>query len=277
MNHCTATKTLTTVLAGILSVTVLLPGSATAEPQDDDWHFTAALYGWLPSIGGESNFPPSSGGSSSMSVSADDILDSLDGVFMGEFVASKGRWGGFIDLIYLDLENKKSSTRSVDFTDFDIPAGASLGAKMQLTGWTFTTAGTYDLVQKPGYNLELLGGVRYLDLEEEIKWSFSGNVGQIPLQSRSGKSSADEDYWDAVVGVRGRAALGSTKWFIPYYLDVGTGDSDFTWQAMAGIGYSFDSFNVVAAYRYLDWNFGSGKAIEDLNFGGPLIGASYSW
>jgi len=30
----------------------------------------------------------------------------------------------------------------------------------------------------------------------------------------------------------------SRKWFVPYYLDVGTGESDLTWQAMGGIGYS---------------------------------------
>lgn len=272
----TTAKTLQSTLAGILSVAVLLPGGAIAGSQNDDWTFTAALYGWLPSVGGKTNFP-SSGGSSETSVSASQILDNLDGVFMGEFVARKGRWGGFVDLIYLDLKDTKSGTRSVDFTDFNIPAAASLDVKMQLTGWTMTAAGTYAWVQKPEYTLDVLGGVRYLQLDETLKWDFAGNIGQIPLQSRSGNTSAEQDYWDAIVGVRGRADLGSSKWYIPYYLDMGTGDSDFTWQAMAGVGYSFGKFNVVAAYRYLDWDFGSDKEVEDLNFSGPLIGASYTW
>ena len=271
----TAAKTLQSALASILSAAILLPASAIAESQNDDWQFTAALYGWLPSVGGKTNFP-SSGGNSGGSVSASQILDSLDGVFMGEFVARKGRWGAFVDLIYLNLKDNKSDTRSTTFTDFNIPAAARLDVEMQLTGWTTTAAGTYAWVQKPEYTLDVLGGVRYLQLDEKLKWDFSGNIGQIPLQSRSGSASTEQDYWDAIVGVRGRAEIGSTKWYIPYYLDMGAGDSDFTWQAMAGVGYSFDKFNVAAAYRYLGWDFGSGKKLEDLNFSGPLIGASYT-
>ena len=29
------------------------------------------------------------------------------------------------------------------------------------------------------------------------------------------------------------------EWFVPYYADIGTGQSDFTWQAIGGIGYAF--------------------------------------
>ncbi len=28
-------------------------------------------------------------------------------------------------------------------------------------------------------------------------------------------------------------------WSVPYYLDVGTGDSDLTWQGLLGLAYSF--------------------------------------
>ena len=34
------------------------------------------------------------------------------------------------------------------------------------------------------------------------------------------------------------------KWYLPLYDDIGTGDSDLTWQLGAGIGYRFDKLNV---------------------------------
>jgi hypothetical protein len=43
----------------------------------------------------------------------------------------------------------------------------------------------------------------------------------------------------------------SSAWFVPYYLDVGAGDSYLTWQALAGIGYKFKWGETAAFWRYL--------------------------
>ena len=46
------------------------------------------------------------------------------------------------------------------------------------------------------------------------------------------------DQWDGIVGAKGAFALGDKhKWVVPYYVDIGTGDSDVTWQAELGVGY----------------------------------------
>jgi len=267
-------KTWRALPAAILAVAVLVPSGAVAEPRDDKWKFRFDLYAWLPSVGGKTTFPDASDGSD-VSVDADQLLDNINGVFMGGFAAQKGRWGAFTDLLYLDINNDKSSTRSVSFTGFDIPANASLSTSFDLSGWVWTAAGTYTVIQKPHYNLDVLGGFRYLQVDEKLNWDFSGNIGSIPLQSRSGNASDKQEFWDAIVGVRGRAKIGASKWFVPYYLDVGTGQSDFTWQTMAGVGYAFRPVDLVVAYRYLDWNFGSDQAIEDLNFSGGLVGVAF--
>ena len=34
---------------------------------------------------------------------------------------------------------------------------------------------------------------------------------------------------------------------------------------------------VMAAWRYLDYNFKSGNKIESLNFNGPAIGVAFRW
>ena len=64
---------------------------------------------------------------------------------------------------------------------------------------------------------------------------------------------------------------------MPYYLDVGTGQSQLTWQAAAGVGYRFGWGDVSAMWRYMDYNMKSGKPIESLNLNGPLIAATFRW
>jgi len=58
------------------------------------------------------------------------------------------------------------------------------------------------------------------------------------------------------------------QWFLPYYLDVGAGESDLTWQGMAGLGYSFDSIDVVGVWRYLDYDLGDSTPIKSIDFNG---------
>jgi opacity protein-like surface antigen len=66
------------------------------------------------------------------------------------------------------------------------------------------------------------------------------------------------------------------RWTLPYYLDVGTGDSDLTYQTSAGISYAAgESFNVVLLYRYLKWEFDSSSNFDNLSFEGPMLGGVY--
>ncbi|WP_161827380.1 hypothetical protein [Steroidobacter agaridevorans] len=76
----------------------------------------------------------------------------------------------------------------------------------------------------------------------------------------------------------GQGAFGQEhKWVIPYYLDVGTGDSDTTWQASLGLGYAFGWGDVTVAWRYLDYELKSGAPIADLSLNGPAVGVTFRW
>ncbi len=33
------------------------------------------------------------------------------------------------------------------------------------------------------------------------------------------------------------------NWYLPFHFDVGTGDTNLTWQAFAGVGYKIGSFD----------------------------------
>jgi hypothetical protein len=82
--------------------------------------------------------------------------------------------------------------------------------------------------------------------------------------------------WDAVIGARGTLGLGQ-KWYLLGYLDIGTGESDLTWQALGGVGYRFRHFDLVAAYRYLSWEFEDDQAVEDLQLHGPGLGIRFAF
>ena len=105
---------------------------------------------------------------------------------------------------------------------------------------------------------------------------MSGSLGSIALPDRSGSRSAQLTNWDAIVGVKGRVAFGADRrWFVPFYADVGGGDSDRTYQVMTGLGYRFGWGEVVGQWRYLDYDFGA-KA-DKLAFGGAALAFNFRW
>lgn len=86
--------------------------------------------------------------------------------------------------------------------------------------------------------------------------------------------SESGDVWDTIVGLRGNISLGPRR-FVPWGANIGAGDSDLTWQAMAGVGYKAAScVDVVLTYRYLKWEL-DGELIDELSFSGPLLGAVF--
>ena len=275
-------KTVAAGCAAVLCLTIAagLPGAALAQSDADAWKWRGTIYLWGAGIDGTARLP--AGGTVSANASFDDLLKSLDFAFMGVLEARKGRWGGLVDLIYMDLSNSKSGTRSLGFTgpggNVTIPVDANLDVDTGLKSTILSLAATYTLVEKPNYETALVGGARYLDVRADLDWQARGNIGALPPVVRSGSASSKLRNWDAIIGVRGRAGLdASGKWYLPYHLDVGAGDSDLTWQALAGVGYRFGWGEVTLVYRYLDYEFKSGEALRDLTISGPALGASWRW
>ncbi len=260
-------------LAVATALAALSPATSRAETSDD-WQFNATVYAWLPSINMDLSYPIDSGGSSA-EVTASDILDALNFTFMGALGAQKGKWGLWTDVIYLDLSSSTKQTRDITIGGQDLSA-ATGKAELTITGWLWTTVGTYRVVDHPNYQMDVLAGARMLDLSTDLKWNLTGDLGDPPLIDASGKSNASQTNWDGIVGVRGRAEFGDDhKWFVPYYLDIGAGDSDFTWQAIAGVGYSFGWGDVLGVWRYLDYDMSNGAPIQNTDFSGPALGVTF--
>ena len=249
------------VLALCVGALILAPLHARAEEPgvDDGWQFAAGLYLWGVSIDGKTQSDIEVG------VDFDDVLDNLKMAYMSAFEARKGKWSLLADVIYLNLEGENNSNVNIPPTRIVV----STNADMDLKAWVLQFAGGYNLLTKGGSKLDLVAGVRYLDLQMDLALSSQA------IQARYRTLSASNNVWDGFVGVKGNIGL-SKRWYLPYYLDIGTGESDYTWQAIGGIGFRAAKWvDVTLVYRHLAWDFDSDQVIGDLSVSGPIIGAIF--
>ena len=259
----------------LLCFTSLAAAPVMARGDSNDWHFAATIYGWFPDIGGHTNLPA---GDTTISIDIGTILDHLKITAQGSFEFRKGRWGAYTDIVYLDVGETRNETRNVEIGGVMLPATVTSALEFNLKSTFVTFGATFQLADSPHATSALLFGARLANLDQELDWEFTGDFGPITPPPPTGNRSASTDQWDAILGLRGQFNLGADgKWAVPYHLDIGTGDSDLTWQAVLGISYSFGWGDMGVAWRYLDYDLGSGTAIRDLNFSGPALGLKIRW
>lgn len=238
------------------------PASTWAADASDDWRYSGSIYLWGAGIKGET------AGGANVDVSFDTLIRNLNMAFMGAFEARKSAWSWGVDVVYLNVGADDGGTVPVSLepgSTVDVQADASVKIK----GWVLNLFGAYNVAQTEQASLDVLLGARYLNLELDF------DLGLAAAQYRVAREiSASNDSWDGVIGVKGRVNL-NERWYLPYYVDMGTGQSDFTWQALGGVAYSFDWGDVSLAYRHIDWEFGSSSKVDNINFSGPVLAATW--
>jgi hypothetical protein len=255
---------------------------AAAQNSSDGWEFQITPYIWLPTISGDLNYepPPGGGGGPSIDLGPTDWLDLINGAFLINGEARKGRFAVLTDLVFLSLESDKDRIASASVGPGAIPVDLALNLKTKsdLDGLSWTLAAGYTMQQSESMSWELIGGVRYFSIDAATNWSLSAAItapgGGVVLPAE-GRISGGTDLWDGIVGVRGHFALGEGNWSIPFYFDAGTGSSDLTWQAMTGLTYRFGWGELMGVYRHLAYDEGSDGLMHNFEFSGPAIGARF--
>lgn len=259
-------------ILGALMLAASVTASAAEDRYDGRWHFAVAPYVWLPSVEGTLKFsvPPGTSGSPEASTDSS-ILEHLNFALMIAGEARKGTWAILTDIIYLDFGEEDGEVKSIRGPGGIIDIPVNINTNTGLTGVLWQLGSSYTVARSQVATLDVLTGFRFLWVDASLNWQISGGLVLLPP---TGSFSQDENLWDGIVGVRGRLNLGGSNGFIPYYIDVGTGSSELTWQGQGGIGYSFGWGDVLLDYRYLFYDQGNGKLLQDISFSGPIIGAA---
>jgi hypothetical protein len=248
-------------LSIIFALTLVQPVFAE-DASPDSWEFSVAGYFWAPDITGETD-------GDDVIISLSDIIRTLDMTYMGSFGAKKDKLSFLTDVLYFDLQETQSSTLlqdpifKLDLTDIELKA------------WIVTPMVAYEVVRKDHFDLSLMVGARYLWLEADLELRE-----QLFAASRKYSDSFSNHAWDGIVGVRGSYEM-NEQWYVPFHFDVGTGDTDLTWQAYVGLMYRTGNWEVGGGYRYLTWDFDDsdpfGKAFKKLTVEGPMVGVKYNF
>ncbi len=224
-------------------------GEANSE---DSWNYGAEAYLWGASVGVDTS------GGDSIDVEFDDLIKKLKLGAMGYLGAEKGKWRLAADFIYLDVDD------NVD--EFVLP-----GIKFdeaELKAWLVAPTVGYEVGRTDSSRFRIYGGARYLWTETTVSVKTSA-----PLPSEKFSEKEKATLLDGFVGFHGLTDL-NDRWYATYLIDVGTGDSDVTYQGLASINYRFDSIDASFGYRYIRWELND-EFIDELDFSGVFAGAKF--
>lgn len=244
------------LITALISTVAVFPGRVFGADSEaaDEWELGAELYMWGADLTG------STPTGSPVLIPFEDILDNLELAFMGTFAARKDRWGFLMDVIYMDISDDQG---------FSLANGTITGkSTVDMDALIITPLVTYKVVEDDRYTVSLGLGARYIDTN--IKLTFD------PDNASATKIRDDFDSTDAIVAARGVYNL-NERWNVVAFGDVGTGDSDSTWQLKGSVGYQFSNWTLRVGYRYLKWEFDEddNEILSDLEIKGPYLGAVF--
>ena len=246
------TKTVVrSILCGALLAQFAAP--AVAASGDDGWTWTAAPYIWATSIKADfDDSVPVSDPSPDFS----DIVDKIDGAFLGHLEGQGDQWGIMSDIIFLSLADDR------DRPNFSIEG--------DLDATIFELAAVWSPGDTRYQGFEGFIGMRYMDVE----LGLAANPVNPGLSPRS--TGFDKGYTDALVGARYTLPLGD-KWALGLRGDISFGDSEGSWSANAMFRRQLGSGALLLGYRYFDVELQPGADSFDLTLYGPEIGYAFVW
>lgn len=275
LNTMTIKTTLTNALiftAAILSLSCDVVAQTTLT--DDSWNFDITVYGYLPTMRGSTTFPNGNAGPN-IKINQEDILSHLNFASMSILNVRKGRWGAYADIFYASLSDKVTASHEFEVSNISEPIDMRGDFGLSSQTMLLTMAGTYRLTSESNYKVNMLAGARLNYMSQSLDWRLASPSD--PSFNLSGYSKIKERYWDGIIGVAGewQPISNDPHFFIPFYADIGTGNSHLTSQILAGAGYKFRWGEVSAAWRHIDYQFKSGNLLHSLSFSGPMVGVTF--
>jgi hypothetical protein len=288
-----------TVLAGVFLLAIAgVPAyavaqqaqtSATPAPQtfmdqeyDGRLHLSAAPYVWLPSIKATTTFSVPEIGhrkgetvGRSVDVGPADYLSKLNSALMFSFGARQGDVSLFGD--YININASSNATVNTSFSGplghVQIPASFSVDGRIATSIWELAAA--VSLAHGHNADLNVFTGVR--DFPLNVTLGYNATVGKNGYIAPSGTVTGRVSNGDVILGLEGKAYYGDGHWYTPYYVDLGAGTNNNSWQAYTGAGYTFNhGQSILAVWRSLNYDqLPPDAVVRKLTMGGPLIGYQF--
>lgn len=243
--------------AGHLSAGTVAPVSEAplTAPPANDWEITLGLYGWGAGLNGDLG---ANGFVAPVDLSFSDILDTLDMTFMGLGEVRKGNWLFQLEGFYL-----KNSISGVIANRPAPPL--SLSAKLVAKTTRLTAVAGYRFVNRPETTVDVLAGVNYYDISNEL--AFFGPGAIFPVE-------ASDDWVDPVIGIRVNQRL-NERWSAQFRADIGGFgvESDFLYQLIGVFAYDFTpSTSGFIGWRHAAVDYEKAGFVYDVYNTGPILG-----
>lgn len=228
----------------------------TTTESEDEWEFNFAPYLWGAGLSGEVGL---GNVTTDIDLSFGDIMENLEIGAMGRFEARKGRWGVMFDGFWLKLEAEGNT-----------PGDLYDGTKVDVDELRLAALVSYRVVDG-ATTLDLLAGASYFSIDTEIEL--------LPGTAVRRDLSSSEDWVDPVVGFHLHHQF-SDRWYAMLRGEIagfGVG-SEFTWQAMVGVGYHFnDCSSLILGYRHLDIDYEDSDFTYDTQTSGVILGVNFAF
>ena len=242
---------------------------------DDQWRYSLSIAAWAPASSQSTFLGSSYVGTTNSSIN--DNLKAAGGFAMLTAEAHQDKWGVMADMVYWQINDGSTTTKFVT-------KNSSLysGTSGNTTQTILTGAGTYTVYNSPMVYVDALAGLRYISSTTSVVANTVYSV-KVRAVTRTTISNTNQSYVDSttdlVVGVKGRARLWETAWFIPFYADAGKGSStqSNTWQAFTGIGRAFSWGEVSLVYRAMYFELNGADGFNKYSNFGPQLGATINF
>jgi hypothetical protein len=248
------------------------------------WSFSVTPYGWLAGVTSKINTPIPGGGTATTDISVpfSDLLHDLRFFTMLAAEARYDRFSLLTDILYVNVGLNAGAARLTSISPgsgrIDIPVDLEASASTGVGVTVWTLAGGYTLAAGPWGHVDAIAGTRLLNVDVISNYNLNAAIvlpGRVIPFARSGTLSTNAGYWDAIAGATGQFNIPNSNFFVPYYLDVGTGELPLTWEAYAGVGYHAKWADLSLGYRYLDFQNNNSARVQNLTLGGPILAASF--
>jgi hypothetical protein len=279
-------RLLSVALAAVCAVAGSVAARAQGADESSRWRFQAGLYGWLPTFDARLNYALPNGvpGTASVKADANNYLDELNAAVMVSAEARYDRFSIVTDFIYVGLGSSSSRVRSANPSPLPgnpVASTQTLSADSNLDTTLWTLAAGVTLARGAWGNVDVIGGFRYLGIDAHTDYRLAADIngpgGRGVVLGRNGRLSGSDTIWNGIAGIRGRLLIGDSGVFVPYYIDLGTGDSRLTWQTFAGVGYQSGWAGVQLGYRYLSFDQSNRGLVDSLSMGGPYLAVNFSF